>query len=285
MKDGIESKTVSFYANRRVWRCQACKRQFSIKVGTIFEDSPLPIDKWLVAMWLIANAKNGISSHEVGRALGVTQKTAWFMIHRIRLAMKMGSIEKSQMSGEVEADETFIGGKAINMHKDKRQAKFGGKGRGRVGKAVVMGLLERHESDFQKSGHSEVHVTVVPNTSKPVLQGEIYRHVKTGSQIMTDANPSYIGLDYDYIHQSVDHAREYAVRNVHTNGLENFWCLLKRCYKGTYTHWNDEHLFRYLDEQSFRFNARKLTDADRFLLVCGKVSGKRMTYKQLTGKA
>ncbi len=134
-----ESQETSFLKTRRIWKCKACKKQFSVKVGTIFEDSPLGLDKWLIAMWLIVSAKNGISSYELGRALGFKQKTAWFVNHRIRMAMETGSFEK--LSGEVECDETFIGGKAKNMHKHKREAII--KGRGSVGKTAVFGALER----------------------------------------------------------------------------------------------------------------------------------------------
>ncbi|MBV9864425.1 MAG: IS1595 family transposase [Abitibacteriaceae bacterium] len=281
---GNESKDVSFYANRRVWRCQTCKKQFSVKVGTIFEDSPLTLDKWLVGMWLIANAKNGISSHEIARALGITQKSAWFLDHRIRLAMKMGSIEKSKMQGTVEADETFIGGKASNMHKSKKAEKI--QGRGSSGKEIVMGLLQRFEDEtgLLKTGSSEVRVKHIPDTSGETLQGEVRANVEAGSEVFTDAAPAYRGLSPEYYHEFVDHAVSYAEGRVSTNGLENFWSLFDRCLMGTWTHVDPYHLFRYLDEQAFRFNARKLTDADRFLLVTGAVSGKRLTYKELIGK-
>lgn len=271
-----ESSQVGFISTRRIWKCKRCRKQFSVKVGTIFEDSPIGLDKWLAGMWLIANAKNGISSYEVHRALGVTQKTAWFMLHRIRLAMQTGTFGK--LSGEVEADETFIGGKGRFMHADKKEQKI--QGRGIVGKAVVLGLLERNSED----DCSMVRTKIIPNIRRKTVLPVIRKHVALGSQVFTDALSSYAGLELDYIHEMVDHAEEYVRGNVHTNGLENFWSILKRCIKGTYVSIDVEHLFRYLDEEVFRFNNRKGKDADRFHSVTKSVVGKRLTYKELTGK-
>lgn len=268
-----ECKTVSYISTRRTWQCKGCKKQFSAKVGTIFEDSPLPLKKWLVAMWLITSAKNGISSYELHRSLGVSQKTAWFMLHRIRLAMQSGSLEK--MSGQVEADETFIGGKAKNMHEGKRKVS----GRGTTGKAVVMGILERSKPETK----SRVKAKVVKDTKRGTLQGEITQSVEPGSEVFTDALPSYEGLDARFTHQAIDHTVCYAIGNVHTNGLENFWCLFKRSIRGTYVHVNAGHLRRYVDEQAFRFNERNGKDQDRFLKVLHSVAGRRLTYKALTG--
>lgn len=264
-----------FLANQRKWQCKSVHhhRQFSIKVGTIFEDSPIGLDKWLTAVWMIVADKNGISSYEVGSAIGVTQKTAWFMMHRIRLALQNGTFEK--MVGEIEADETYIGGKARYMHKDKRTEKI--TGTGGMGKVAVMGLLERH---------GEVRLKVVPNVRKHGLQAEVRANVESGSNLYTDALLSYEGLDADYIHNVIDHAEAYARGNVHTNGLENFWSLLKRGIKGTYVSVEPFHLFRYLDEQAFRYNNRKEMDnSDRFSLAISQIVGKRLTYAQLTGKS
>jgi transposase-like protein len=263
-------------ASRRIWQCrtQHPKRQFSVKVGTIFEDSPLPLDKWLAVIWLVANAKNGISSYEVERAVGVTQKSAWFMLSRIRLAMQTGTFDK--MGGTVEVDETFIGGKARNMHKGKRKVQ----GAGTMGKAAVMGLLERHGPD----GHSTVRTKVVPNVRRSDLVPEVRSQVEAGSELHTDALKSYNSLSADYIHKVVDHAEKYVDGAVHTNGLENFWSLLKRTLTGTYVSVEPFHLFRYLDEQAFRFNNRETTDRARFLAVAASVVGKRLTYRDLTGK-
>jgi transposase-like protein len=266
-------ENVGNIASRRMLQCKAkeCRKQFSVKVGTIFEDSPLGLDKWFVAVWCITNAKNGISSWELHRALGVTQKSAWFMLHRIRLAMQTGTF--GLLKGEVEVDETFIGGKARNMHKSKREERI--RGRGAVGKAIVIGVLERK---------GKIRTKVIPNTRKETVQAEVREHVEPGTLVCTDALPSYVGLAPDYVHEAVDHAVEYVRGNVHTNGLENFWSLLKRAIRGTYVSVEPYHLFRYLDEEAFRYNERKGNDGSRFLDVLKAVVGKRLTYKQLTGK-
>ena len=265
----------TFLQTRRLWKCRECKKQFSVKVGTIFEDSPIPLEKWLPALWLVVNCKNGVSSYEIARALGVTQKTAWFMGHRLRLATQTGSFGK--FSGEVEVDETYIGGKARFMHKGKRAEKI--TGTGGMGKVAVMGLLERHG----EPGHSKVKVKVVPNVRRKTLAPEVRDQVKVGSEVFTDALRSYDDLGADYVHQVIDHAESYAEGKVHTNGLENFWSLLKRAIKGTYVNVEPFHLFRYLDEQSFRFNNRKMTDGIRFLRAAVGVIGKRVMYKDLIG--
>jgi transposase-like protein len=265
----------SFIKTRRIWKCRACKNQFSVKLGTIFEDSPLPFSKWLPAMWMLANCKNGVSSYELSRALGVTQKTAWFMLHRIRLAMQAESFNK--INGEAEADETFIGGKARNMHRSKRDRVI--KGTGGMGKVAVMGLLDRHGPDG-----SHVRASVIPTTRRHVLHGQVRLHVEPGAAVYTDAMPSYVGLDGEYVHKVIDHAEKYAEGAVHTNGLENFWSLLKRAIKGTYVSIEPFHLFRYLDEETFRFNHRKNTDRGRFLRTVISAINKRLTFDELTGK-
>jgi len=266
-----------FIPTRRLWECKAkhIRKQFSVKVGTIFEDSPIGLDKWLAAMWIIANAKNGVSSWEMHRTLGVTQKTAWFMLHRIRLAMQTRAFAK--LGGEVEADETFIGGKARFMHKDRRAVKI--MGTGGKDKTAVMGLLERHGPN----GHSQVKAKAVPNIRKRTLREEVDQHVEKGSEVFTDALASYNALKENYVHQVIDHAESYAEGKVHTNGLENFWSLLKRAIKGSYVNIEPFHLFRYLDEESFRFNTREVKDSDRFRTLVGQIVGRRVTYKQLIG--
>ena len=266
-----ESERVKYLAKARVWKCYAKHERptFSLKTGTIFEDSPISFSKWLPAAWLVINCKNGISSYELSRDLGVTQKSAWFMLHRLRLAMQSGSFEK--LSGHVEADETFIGGKARNMHAKKRREKI--HGRGAVGKAVVLGILERR---------GEVKAIVVKDRKKKTLQPHIKAVVEKGSELHTDDLKSYDGLD-DYDHKVIDHAVAYVEGNVHTNGLENFWSLLKRGLHGTYVSVEPVHLFRYLDEQMFRFNNRKLTDAQRFGIRMKQIVGRRLTYEELTG--
>jgi len=265
-----QSKRLSFLKTRLMWTCLDCRKQFSVKVGTIFEDSAIGLDKWLVAMWLVANCKNGVSSYEVARDLKVTQRTAWFMLHRIRYAMHHGTINK--MTGTVEADETFIGGKARNMHFGKRAEKI--RGRGPMGKAIVFGLLDRETG--------KVHTSVVGGRRKQHLHREIRQHVQAGSELHTDALKSYEGLA-GFTHKVVDHAETYVDGNVHTNRLENFWSLLKRAIKGTYVSVEPFHLFRYLDEQSFRYNERELTDAQRFVKVLRGVAGKRLTYARVRG--
>ena len=264
------SSRITLFANRPMFKCNACTKQFSVKVGTMFEDSPLGLEKWLPALWLLANCKNGVSSCEVARDLGVTQKTAWFMLHRIRHAIKQGSIEK--MSGPVEADETFIGGLEKNKHEDKKLHA----GRGTVGKAIVMGVLDRAGETTQ------VRAKVIKDTSKKTLHAEIRKEVSAFSELYTDAWRGYRGLTPEYIHKFVDHAVNYAIGQVHTNGLENFWSLLKRCLKGTYISVEPFHLFRYLDEEVFRFNNRAYCDRDRFMMALGSVDGKRLTYNTLT---
>jgi transposase-like protein len=266
---------------RRIWNCKSCRKQFTIKVGTIFEDSPLGLDKWLPATWLIVNAKNGTSSCELARSLGVTQKTAWFMLHRIRLAMQeSGSIVK--MKGLVEADESFIGGLARNMHRNKLSKVRGHSGRsgGRTGKAAVMGLLERNAPEK----HSRVRVKVVESTRRHDLEGQVREHVEKGSEVITDQLRSYNQLHDEYVHQVINHAECYARGHVHVNGLENFWSLLKRGIKGTYVNVEPFHLFRYLDEQAFRFNERKDDDKGRFLKTIANFAGKRLMYSKLIGQ-
>jgi transposase-like protein len=267
-----QCERVSFLTTRQTWKCMDCHKQFSAKVGTIFEDSALGYDKWFPAFWLIVNAKNGISSYEIHRALGVTQKTAWFMLQRIRLALQNGTIVK--LGGTVEVDETFIGGKARNMHKGKRKVK----GTGPASMTAVQGLLQRH------GRASKVIVKVMKNRRRIEAQKNVFEYVLKGSEVFTDALPSYVGLKADYNHAVVDHAERYVDGKVHTNGLENFWCLLKRTIKGTYVNVEPFHLFRYLDEQAFRFNERADTDSGRFTKAVTGIIGKGLKYVDLIGK-
>src|SRR5438874_5301510 len=259
--------------SRRIWNCKTCRKQFTVKVGTIFEDSPLGLDKWLPATWLIVNAKNGISSCELARSLGVTQKSAWFLLHRIRLAMQDGSIEK--FSGRVEADETYIGAKARNLHKHKKTGKTG-----MVGKTAVLGLLEREAGDKP----SRVRCKVMKRVRTRDIDPEVRANVEKGSEIITDKFSSYYKLPDEYVHQVIDHAVSYAEGHVHVNCLENFWSLLKRSIRGTYVNVEPFHLFRYLDEQAFRFNERKDNDAGRFVKAVAGVIGKGLRYSKLIGQ-
>lgn len=268
------STSIGFIASRRLFQCKIRhpKAQFSVKLGTIFEDSPLGLDQWLPAMWMIASNRNGISSWELHRAIGVTQKTAWFLLHRVRLAMQ-DDLTGGSLGGEVEVDETFIGGKSRNMHKSKRARVI--TGTGGKDKTVVMGMMERG---------GNVRAFVVDNRRKRELQQQIREHVEAGAAIFTDELLSYDGLESDYRHAVINHAVEYVNDNVHTNGMENFWSLLKRGLHGTYISVEPFHLFRYIDEQAFRFNHRKVTDAERFDIGVREIVGKRLTYAELTGK-
>ncbi len=281
------SKTVYYDTSRNGWECKTRhpKRKFTLKTGTIFEDSPLGLDKWLPTVWMIANCKNGVSSWEIHRAIGVTQKTAWFMLQRIRLAMQDADGGGGKLGGEVEVDETFIGGKARNMHKDRKKRALKSATAGFVGKVAVQGLLDRHS----KTGHSVVRTAVVKNTRTEHVQAGVRANVEAGSTVYTDALPSYRGLgpSYygEYVHMVIDHAEAYVDGQIHTNGLENYWSLLKRSLRGTYIAVEPFHLFRYLDEQAFRFNNRGLTDAERFSDVVSQVVGRRLTYDELTAAA
>lgn len=263
-----------YLAKRRVWKCKngKCGRQFSVKVGTIFEDSPLGLDKWLPAVWLIANSKNGVSSHELGRALGITQKSAWFMLHRIRVAMQNGSLDK--FDGITEVDETYIGGINKNMHANKRAALNASKGG--AGKIIVAGALERG---------GEVRAQIIPDRTLSTLQGFIADHVEKDSTVFTDSFSGYQATRWNYEHGMVDHSLgEYVNGVIHTNGIENFWSLLKRSIKGTYIAIDPKHLLAYVDERVFAFNNRKTTDFDRFSLAIAGITDRRLTYAELTGK-
>ncbi|MDR3404215.1 MAG: IS1595 family transposase [Chthoniobacter sp.] len=279
--DGTE---VSFISTRKLWTCKTCKtrKQFTLRVGTILEDSPIKFDKWIGGFWLLANAKNGISSYEVGRALGVTQRTGWFMLQRIRLALQNGSIVRDKLKGLVEVDESYIGGLARNMHKDVKEKKIKGRGpNGGTHKTAVQGLLQKHIGKCSK-----VVAEVVLETGSDTLQGNVRKYVLKGSEVHTDAHRSYHGLNEDFIHEVIDHAVAYARDGVTTNGLENFWSLLKRTLRGTYVSVEPFHLFRYLDEQVFRFNERKDENGDqgRFMKAIAGMVGKRLTWKRLVGQ-
>jgi len=269
------SDNVKYLPNARLFKCfeRHERQKFSLKIGTIFEDSPISLEKWLPVMWLVVNCKNGVSSWEIHRAMGVTQKTAWFMLQRARLAMQ-DNVTGGKLSGEVEVDETFIGGKARNMHGDVKARKIQGR-RGPEGKAIVAAVLERG---------GKVRAKVVDKRKKKDLQALVREHVEPGSALYSDALKSYEGLDGEFVHQVIDHAVAYVDGQVHTNGMENFWSLLKRGVKGTYVSVEPYHLFRYVDEQAFRFNNRiDMNDSDRFIAVMKQIVGKRLTYSELIG--
>jgi transposase-like protein len=270
-----------YLANQRRFECRKKhpRRQFSVKVGTIFEDSPIALKSWLLAVWQLSNCKNGISSYELARALGVTQKTAWFMNHRIRLAMQGDG--GGMLGAEVEVDETYIGGKARNMHPRKKRALGVRRGGSFAGKVAVMGLLARKT----EGRNSRIRTKVIPNVRKHHLEAEIAKHVEDGSTVYTDALMSYRNLGLYYQHKVIDHAEKYVDGQIHTNGCENYWSLLKRAIGGTYVAVEPFHLFRYLDEQAFRFNERIGTDADRFAHTLRQVTGRRVMYKDLIGES
>lgn len=291
-----QSDKVTYLAKAKVYRCYGNhpKQKFSLKIGTVFEDSPIALEKWLPAVWLAVSCKNGISSYELHRALGVTQKSAWFMLHRIRLAMQSKSFVK--MGGpdsEIEVDESFIGGKVNNMHKARKlriaQARSHVRNNDSTvserywGKVPIMGILDREQR--------KVRVSVVPNVRREVLQNAILSQVERGSKLYTDQAVAYNRpeITKHYTHEIVNHLERYVDGRVHTNGLENFWALLKRGLKGTYVAVEPFHLFRYVDEQVFRYNNRAtkdnpLTDADRFHLAMTQIVGKRLTFAEVTGK-
>lgn len=277
-----------YVKTQRRWQCKKCKHQYSVKQRTIFEDSPISLDKWLTALWMLVNCKNGVSSYEIHRAIGITQKSAWFLLHRLRVALGQKSLYKAGGPGsEVEIDETFVGGKAKNMHKDRRLRIQ--QLRGEVihgdrypGKATVMGVLDRETR--------EMRATVVPNLKRDTLQRAVLKQVRYGSKVYTDDAMGYDRLDWRFIHEVVNKTEAYVKGRVHTNGLENFWSLLKRGLNGTYVAVEPFHLFRYVDEQVFRYNNRKhendspMTDAERFQLALSQVVHKRLTYAEVTGK-
>ena len=284
-----------YLKTQKRWKCKECYKQFTVKLGTIFEDSPITLDKWLAALWMLVNCKNGISSYEIASAFGISQKEGWFLLHRLRLALQDGSVSKLGGSGEVEADETYVGAKARNMHLSRKikllkirnevpSRKLVGTSPGSMpGKTPVMGILDRETR--------KIRATVLPNIKRETLQSQILGTVEHGSRLYTDQAVAYDGLSGKYAHEIVNHLEGYVNGRVHTNGLENFWSLLKRSLHGTYVAVEPFHLFRYVDEQAFRFNNRKdaagnkLSASDRFNLALSQVAGKRLTFAEVTGKA
>jgi len=275
-------KSHYYLTKQKRWKCKKCGRQFSVKVGTIFEDSPIALDKWLTALWMLVNCKNGISSYEIAKDIGITQKSAWFVLQRLRLALKDRSFTKlgGTQSGPVEVDETFIGGQKKNMHLDKK-VRYEAKG-GAFGKTVVMGMLDR---DVRK-----VRAKVIPNVKRETLQKEVLNAVKYGSKVYTDEAVGYETLHYRFVHDVVNHSMTYVKGQVHTQGIEKFWSLLKRTLRGTYVAVEPFHLDRYIDEQVFRYNHRKndegvkMNDADRFNTALLGIAGRRLTFAEVTGK-
>lgn len=289
-----EHKEHYYLKTQKRWKCKECYKQFTVKLGTIFEDSPLSLDKWLCALWMLVNDKNGISSYEVGKAIGVTQKSAWFMLHRLRAALADGTLAKKLggTGGEVEVDETFVGGKTKNMHKRRRveinnrlsmipkkdQVQTSGP---YANKTPVVGMLDRETR--------KIRATVVPMVKRPILQAAILKEIQDGTHVYTDESSVYINMPAQYQHSVINHLRHYVDGKIHTNGIENFWSLLKRGLNGTYVAVEPFHLFRYVDEQVFRYNNRstkkqKIDDGQRFELALSQIAGKRLTFAEVTGK-
>lgn len=279
------AKEPYYLKTQKRWKCRKCRKQFTVKVGTIFEDSPISLCKWLPALWMLVNDKNGISSYEIAKALGITQKSAWFVLHRLRLVLKHNNFNYKlggNEGGPVEVDETYIGGNPRNMHKERRLRYNLAGGYKRDGKTVVQGMFDRELR--------QVRAKVVPNTKRETLQNEVLAHIKHGSKVYTDEAVVYDTLAQRFVHDIVNHSAEYVRGQVHTNGIENFWSLLKRTLRGTYVAVEPYHLDRYIDEQIFRFNNRHtkenpLTDSDRFVAALAQVAHKRLTYAELTGKS
>lgn len=269
-----KGKEIGFISTRRIWKCKLCKKQFSVKTGSVMEDSPLGLDKWLPAIWMIVNDRNGVSSCEIARSIGITQKSAWFLLHRIRLAMANGSFEK--LKGSVEIDESYFGGEPKNMHVAAK-IRRGIKDRDSIMKPV-MGIVERGDD-----GGTEVRAGTVRNTLGATMLPIIHKNVEYHSTIHTDCHGGYRLLSIGYKHKTINHSQEYVNGDIHTNTIENYWSVLKRGLKGTYIRAYGQHLDRYIAEQSFRYNNRKESDADRFQKVLQSIGGKRLTYDQLTG--
>jgi len=267
-----------YLKTQKRWKCKKCYKQFSVKVGTVFEDSAIPLDKWLIALWMLVNCKNGTSSYEVSRSIGVTQKSAWFVLQRLRLVLRNGSTEKMGGNGPIEVDETHIGPNTRKMHRDRR-LKLSKEG---YQKVAVMGMLDRESR--------QIRAKVVPNVKRETLQNEILNEIERGSEVYTDRYTAYDNLaEQEYVHETVNHLEEYVRGQVHTQGIENFWSLLKRTLRGTYVAVEPFHMDRYVDEQVFRYNNRAtrenpLNDTDRFLVAVSQAKNKRLTYKELTGK-
>jgi transposase-like protein len=270
--------TIKRRPKARVWKCAACRKQFTVMVGTIFEDSHIPLNKWLLAFYLLCSSKKGMSAHQLHRMLGVTYKSAWFMAHRIRYAMEQPPFARL-LTGTVEVDETYVGGKVRRSNRvehrpldprkpDKRKQT----GRG-SDKVPVVALVERG---------GEVRSVRMANVTANELGGAIRRHVAREAHLRTDSFPAYKKVGGDYAsHEFVNHAMEYVRGDAHTNTAENFFSILKRGINGIYHHVSEAHLPRYLAEFDFRYNTRAAngyTDADRTRLALSMVEGKRLTY-------
>lgn len=264
-----ESKVYKCKGNK--YKCKETGKYFNVKVGTIFEDSKIPLQKWFMALYVFSSHKKGVSSHQLAKDIDVTQKTAWFILHRLRYAFDHPNFRGIFESNPVEIDETYVGGKAKNKHTSKKEK--GNQGRSLKDKSAVLGMKER-------SG--KVKAMVVPNTKIDTIQPLVENNVKPGVTVYTDEWWAYSNLQSKFDHKRVNHgAKEYVNQMAHTNGIENFWSHLKRGIDGIY-HWvSKEHLQVYVNEYSLRFNTRTSTTSERFNLILGNVSG-RLLYKTLT---
>ena len=264
-------KQIYHFSDRKTFKCGNCRERFSIKVGTIFQDTKLSLRKWFMAIWMITNHPKGIASVTLAKDLKITQKSAWFMLHRLRHVARTNSFN-APLKGDIETDTTFVGGKEKNKHADKRTPGS----QGGANKAVVLGIVERE---------GELRAVHVPDAKAKTLQGEVLKNVAKGSAVLTDEDRSFIGLDRDYTHLSVKHSQGQYVRLggfVRTNTAESVWALLKRQIFGIH-HWvSDKHLNRYVSEMTWRFNRRDIKTTGRMndLFTC--VEG-RLTYKALIG--